>query len=106
MLFGLQSIVFNALSPLIYITYCHLIVFEFVICDFLQGQRKKSLGRGPLQKGVQGVKPAKRKRWHNSLGSERRKMKLTVSNTLERASQDKDCGSSVPLERGCSVKWG
>lgn len=39
-------------------------------------------------------------------GIEGRKMKLTLSNTLERASQDKDSRPSVPLKRVCSVKWG
>lgn len=29
-----------------------------------------------------------------------------MSNTPERISQDKGCGSFVPLESACSVKWG
>lgn len=77
-----------------------------MIRDFLKKTEKEEPVKGPLQKGVQGVKQIKREGCHNSLGNEIRKAKLTVSNTPERASQDKDCGSSVPLERACSVKWG
>lgn len=52
------------------------------------------------------MRRTKREGCHTAQGVKKRKMKLTVSNTPERASQDKDCRSLEPLERACSVKWG
>lgn len=63
------------------------------VCDSetVRERRTQNLSKGPFPKGLRGVRQTRREGCPNSPGCGSRKIKLTVSNAPERASQDTGC---------------